>query len=251
VPLSQTLQDLEKITKAVNHPDNVNPKPIIVSITGSVEELKACLYQITQARPLINAPLYVEINLSCPNIMGKPPPAFGTEGLTEYLTCLRDFNSSHDKLGPKDATASNVRFGIKTPPYSNPENFQVLQQALLKLVVNDILEIPLQFITATNTLGCSLVLNRNCVPLVSSEDGSGIGGMAGAPLHALSLGNVHIIRSILKSHKALQHVQVIGVGGVNDGDGMRRMRSAGADFVGVGTALAMKGVKVFDEILSG
>jgi dihydroorotate dehydrogenase (fumarate) len=239
--LSQTLQDLGFIATAINKLENAVPKPIIISVTGSVEELKSCIDQIALAEGLIPAPLFVEINLSCPNILGKPPPAFSTEGLVEYFTFLRDCT--------QDATAPKLRFGIKTPPYSNPQNFQFLEQALLKFVENDVLELPLQFITATNTLGCSLALDKNGDSLISSGDGSGIGGLAGAPLHALSLGNVHIIRQVLSSHKALRHVQIIGVGGVSDRHGLKRMQSAGADFVAVGTALALNGIKVFDGIL--
>jgi dihydroorotate dehydrogenase (fumarate) len=238
LPLSQTLRDLATITNSVKDPDDHLQKSIIISITGSTQELKACIDQIALARSSIPHPLFVEINLSCPNISGKPPPAFSAEGLIEYFTCLRECTHS----------ASKLHFGIKTPPYSNPENFHFLEQALLKFVDNDILDLPLQFITATNTLGCSLALDENGSSLVTSKDGSGIGGLAGAPLHALSLGNVHLIRKLLLSHKALQHIQIIGVGGVSDRRGVQRMRCAGADFIAVGTALAMNGLNVFHNM---
>jgi dihydroorotate dehydrogenase (fumarate) len=237
--LSQTLQDLESITRTVKSSD---PKTIIISITGPVEELTVCIDQIAQAQKSIRAPLFVEINLSCPNIPGKPPPAYDAEGLIECFTCLRDCT--------RDATAPKLRFGIKTPPYSNPQNFEFLEQALLKFVDNDTLELPLQFITATNTLGCSLIFDDDGDSILSTEGNiSGIGGMAGAPLHALALGNVHLIRKMLSSHKALAHIQIIGVGGVSDRHGVSRMRNAGADFVGIGTALIRNGLRVFDNML--
>lgn len=47
------------------------------------------------------------------------------------------------------------------------------------------------------------------------------------------------------------HVQIIGVGGVEDAAGYRRMRDVGAAVVGVGTALGRKGVEVFGEIEDG
>jgi dihydroorotate dehydrogenase (fumarate) len=53
---------------------------------------------------------------------------------------------------------------------------------------------------------------------------------------------------MLFQHKELDEIQIIGVGGVEDVDGYRRMRAVGAAAVGVGTALGRKGVKVFEEI---
>ena len=45
-------------------------------------------------------------------------------------------------------------------------------------------------------------------------------------------------------------LQIIGVGGVDDGESYKRMRSVGASAVAVGTALGRKGVSVFEEIAS-
>ena len=50
-------------------------KPIIISITGLPEELRRC-YQVIKAAywSLISSfPIYIEINLSCPNISGTSP----------------------------------------------------------------------------------------------------------------------------------------------------------------------------------
>ena len=44
------------------------------------------------------------------------------------------------------------------------------------------------------------------------------------------------------------HVAIIGVGGVEDYAGYRRMRSVGAQAVGMGTAYGRKGTAVFEEI---
>jgi dihydroorotate dehydrogenase (fumarate) len=105
------------------------------------------------------------------------------------------------------------------------------------------------FITSTNTLGCSLVLDSDFQALLSSSDGTGIGGLAGPPLHPLALGNVRLIRTMLNSELALQGVRIIGVGGVQDYAGYQRMKCAGADIVAVGTALGRNGISVFENIL--
>jgi dihydroorotate dehydrogenase (fumarate) len=75
-----------------------------------------------------------------------------------------------------------------------------------------------------------------------------VGGLAGAPLHALALGNVYTIKGLLFQQDALSGIQIIGVGGVEDVDGFNRMRAVGAAAVAVGTALGRKGVDVFEEI---
>jgi dihydroorotate dehydrogenase (fumarate) len=53
---------------------------------------------------------------------------------------------------------------------------------------------------------------------------------------------------MLFQHDELSHIQIIGVGGVEDAEGFKRMRAVGAAAVGVGTALGRKGIRVFEEI---
>jgi dihydroorotate dehydrogenase (fumarate) len=54
---------------------------------------------------------------------------------------------------------------------------------------------------------------------------------------------------MLDQHEVLKTIDIIGVGGVSDGAGYRRMRAVGAAAVGVGTALGREGVVVFSDIL--
>ncbi len=82
-----------------------------------------------------------------------------------------------------------------------------------------------------------------------SEGYSGIGGLAGAALHPLALGNVRIVRSMLDEYEQLKLISVIGVGGVFDRGSYRRMLAVGADAVAVGTGLGNEGIGVFPKIL--
>lgn len=116
------------------------------------------------------------------------------------------------------------------------------------------------FVTCTNTLGGCLHLSsppslaategRRKVyqPTLSSEAGTGVGGLGGAAIHWLSLGNVAAVRKMLDA-EGWGEVFVIGVGGVSDKEGWERMLSVGAGAVGVGTALGDQGVEVFKKIL--
>jgi dihydroorotate dehydrogenase (fumarate) len=112
---------------------------------------------------------------------------------------------------------------------------------------------PISFITATNTLGSCLVLDSENKPALESITGEGIGGMAGDALHPLALGNVKTIRGLLdkSEYEDLRRIGIIGIGGVKDAAGFQRMRSVGADAVGVGTALGREDVEVFENIAIG
>lgn len=72
--------------------------------------------------------------------------------------------------------------------------------------------------------------------------------MAGPPLHPLALGNVATLRRKFDADPRLAHLDIIGVGGVYDSQGYKRMRRVGAMAVGIATALGRQGVGVFTAI---
>ncbi|EJT80265.1 dihydroorotate oxidase [Gaeumannomyces tritici R3-111a-1] len=231
-------------------------KAFIVSITGTPREVAECYSMVAAAQLDIAAPLAVELNLSCPNIPDKPPPAYDGPSILEYIEWI---------LEPRQQDLPRVALGIKTPPYTYSTQYSTLVSALIASASRSPDGVcPVSFITSTNTLGSCLMLSSIGSGGGGGGDGgsgqnhqhhaavlplSGIGGMAGTPLHPLSLGNVATIRRMLDEHPdMLGHVQVVGVGGVCDSGGYRRMRSVGADAVAVGTGLGVKGIKVFEEI---
>ncbi|KAF1964918.1 FMN-linked oxidoreductase [Bimuria novae-zelandiae CBS 107.79] len=245
-------------------------KPFIVSVTGTVEEVVECYKQIHEHQHHVRMALAMEVNLSCPNIPDKPPPAYNSASLLAYLVALKQeiarqvepvIPGQHTHIG-----SMHVPIGIKTPPYTYHGQFQQMVNALLESAKAEPahLPCPVTFITATNTLGSSLLLQPTTEATSSSSEphkvfhhvlnsanGTGVGGLAGAPLHPLALGNVHTIKGLLFQYDELNHIQIIGVGGVDDADGFKRMRAVGATAVGVGTALGRKGVQAFEDIARG
>jgi dihydroorotate dehydrogenase (fumarate) len=200
--------------------------------------------------------LAMEVNLSCPNIPGKPPPAYSSTALLSYLSALKaEIGALLEHAHPHEGHV-HVPIGIKVPPYTYHDQFVAMIDALLQSadVEPKHLPCPVSFITATNTLGSSLLLKPSeeehgtFEATIKSANETGVGGLAGAPLHALALGNVYTIKGLLFQHDALSGIQIIGVGGVEDVDGFNRMRAVGAAAVAVGTALGRKGVDVFEEI---
>ena len=237
IPLATYLTTIIEIATSSTAPYSTT-KPFIVSVTGSAAAVAQCYTLIAAAQRKIPNPLCMEINLSCPNIPDKPPPAYSKASMVEYLDALADVERSGD--GDADR---RVAIGVKTPPYTYHDQFQTLVDALLAT------RCSVDFVTATNTLGSSLVLADGGDPAINSASGLGIGGMAGAPLHPLALGNVKTIRGMLDREEVLRSLEVIGVGGVSDRAGFERMRAVGAKVVGVGTGLGREGVDVFGKIV--
>ncbi|KAJ0307018.1 hypothetical protein COL5a_009511 [Colletotrichum fioriniae] len=214
-------------------------KLIIISVTGSPSEIAQCYALIASFSSTTTHPLAMEINLSCPNIATAAPPASDRAQLLAYLAAL-----------PRDPL---IPIGLKTPPYTHLAHYAELIAALREdstvVTPKAMLKVPckISFITAVNTLGSCLLLEAGD----SRLPGSGFGGMAGAPLHPLALGNVKTIAELVAREPELLHIKVIGVGGVSDADGFRRMKSVGAYAVAVGTALGREGIEVFEKIASG
>lgn len=235
-------------------------KPFIVSVSGTAEEVARCASHLltvlndpesiypsssSDAKTSdLNLNLMMEINLSCPNIPDKPPPAYSFPVLAEYVAAI----SVAKQNVPRDWKRS-LHVGIKTPPYTYAGQFQVLIDALESSVLLEV-GCPISFVTAVNTLGGCLVVDGKNEPALGSVNGTGIGGMAGDALHPLALGNVKTIRGLLDAspHSDVRGISIIGIGGVRDSAGFQRMRHVGAAAVGVGTALGREGVGIFEKI---
>lgn len=239
-----TVQNIYRRVNSSLQPD----KPFIFSVAGSIQEVIKCCHYINSHRVISGRRCLMEINLSCPNIVGKPPPGYSKLELVEYLTALAALEDEESSTTEQESVR-NLEIGIKIPPYTFQGQFDDLVSALLTCT-NKNQTCPINFITAVNTLGCCLYLDStdDSTPVLESGNGTGIGGLAGAALHPLALGNVATLRRNLDSH-GLSRIGVIGVGGVSDSGGYTRMKNVGADAVGVGTALGSRGIKIFDEIL--
>jgi len=205
----------------------------------------------------------VELNTSCPNIQGSPPPAYHMTGLKPTL----DVFARYFREDP------TLVIGLKLPPYVYATQFDELLKVIAtysRPTPSDDSESrrtnPFAFLTSTNTLGQTLFFAEQAVPLVASgsnlktADASdnatefalpvALGGMAGEALHPLALGNVYTLRRLLDAHEdaALREISIIGVGGVTTRAAHIRMRRAGASVVSCATILVREGVGVFERL---
>lgn len=192
----------------------------------------------------------IELNTSCPNIRGKPPPAYLFTTLLPILEALT-------RAYRADRT---LTIGLKLAPYVASFQFEEVVKSVASfsydLESGDRVN-PFAFFTCTNTVGNSLLFAHQTASSLATGGetdayalGPILGGLAGEPIHALSLGNVFSFAKLLESHedKAMQEIKVIGVGGVMDKAGVQRMKNVGAAVVGCATLLGREGVKGFGKL---
>lgn len=215
IPLAEYLGFVQTISDGIAEvKEGVAAKPFVISVTGTVDEVVESYQRICARRCSVRMDLAMEVNLSCPNIVGKPPPAYDSTELLSYLIALKVELGKQLDNGTERET--HVPIGIKTPPYTYDAQFQSLLSALLAGASAEPVHIPcpISFITSTNTLGSSLLIaptldippspssgsSKEYNPTLASASGAGIGGLAGAPLHPLALGNVYTIKTDHNGH---------------------------------------------------
>jgi dihydroorotate dehydrogenase (fumarate) len=198
----------------------------------------------------------IELNTSCPNISGSPPPAYHMADLMPILDVLARYFREDPTLV----------IGLKLPPYVYSTQFDELLRGIATYSRPDPSDesrrvSPFAFLTSTNTLGQTLFFAEQAVPLpaaaseeVATPTGFALptvlGGMAGEALHPLALGNVYTLRRLLDAHEeiSLHEISIIGVGGVTTKEAHVRMRRAGASVVACATILVSNGVGVFEKL---
>ena len=243
-------------------------KPFIISITSSspislasmldaIQELRAKFHDAEGTTSRIG----IELNTSCPNIKGFPPPAYSMPDLVPIL----------DVLAGYFWTDPTLTIGLKLPPYLYSTQFDELVRCIATYSRSDPQDEsrranPFAFLASTNTLGQTLFFAEQAAPFpgqsvaAPSNGGAatpaifavptGLGGMAGEALHPLALGNVYTLRRLLDAHAdaSLCDILIIGVGGVTTQEAHARMRKAGAAVVGCATILVREGVAVFERL---
>ncbi|BGP40359.1 dihydroorotate dehydrogenase [Rhodotorula kratochvilovae] len=267
-PLSSYLSWLRPLL--ASSPSARKSKQLIVSITGPLSETATMLSTLQSFATEHGITLAAEFNASCPNIPGHPPPAYVESELRAYVALLAEHASP------------TLKVGIKLPPYTYDEQFAAVVRALSAVSTQDAAgkeagEHPISFLTATNTLGQGLVFAPQIADVPGSVaqtragketegeeralPGGGWGGLAGAAVHQLALGNIARLALLLRGSPSLsapppadarlKSITLIGVGGAHDAAGVERFRRAGADAVACATALGREGTGVFEKMAGG
>lgn len=192
-------------------------KTYFQSITGfNLEEDQQLLTQISQSD--FNG--LVELNLSCPNVPGKPQTGYDFETVERILTRVFEIYK-----GP---------LGIKLPPY-----FDIVHFDQMAAILN---QFPLAFVNCVNSIGNGLYIDA-ASESVTIKPKNGFGGIGGDYLKPTALANVHAFYQRLKPE-----IQIIGTGGVKSGQDVFEHLLCGARMVQVGTALQKEGPMIFERL---
>ena len=191
-------------------------KPILASIAGlSPSDFLEVAQAITAVRPDL-----IEVNLSCPNIPGKPQIGYDVEASRMLLRQLHD--------------VVTVPMGVKLPPYFDP----VHQEATADMLR----EAGVAFVSVINSVGNGLVVDpdRECAVI---KPKGGFGGLGGPMIKPVALANVRAFWKLFDGQ-----MPIIGTGGIVSGMDVFEHGLCGASAVQIGTALVDEGVGVFQRL---
>ena len=159
-----------------------------------------------------------ELNLSCPNVPGKPQIA------SDYETT--------DRILSEVFTYFTKPLGIKLPPYFDIVHFDQAATIFNKY--------PLKFVNCVNSIGNGLYIEDESVVI---RPKNGFGGIGGEYIKPTALANVHAFYRRLNPE-----IQIVGTGGVLTGRDAFEHILCGASMVQIGTTLHKEGVGAFERI---
>lgn len=191
-------------------------KPVIASVAGLTED------DFPTIAEMINAvqPDLIEVNLSCPNIPGKPQIGYDPDASERVLK----------KVRPK----ITVPMGVKLPPYFDPAHHHAMGTMLGRCGVD--------FLNLINSVGNGLVVDSERETVVIKPKG-GFGGLGGRLIKPVALANVRAFYKIFG-----EKMPIIGTGGVMDGGDAFEHILCGASAVQVGTVLVEEGLDAFRRL---
>ena len=162
-----------------------------------------------------------ELNLSCPNVPGKPQLAY-------------DFEAT-EKLLKEVFTFFTKPLGVKLPPYFDLVHFDIMAEILNQF--------PLTYVNSVNSIGNGLFIDSEAESVVIKPK-DGFGGIGGAYIKPTALANVRAFYTRLKPE-----IQIIGTGGIETGQDAFEHLLCGATMLQIGTALHKEGPTIFDRII--
>ena len=162
-----------------------------------------------------------ELNLSCPNVPGKPQIAY-------------DFETTERILGEAFGYFDKP-LGIKLPPYFDIVHFDQAAEVFNRH--------PLKFVNCVNPIGNGMYIEDESVVI---RPKNGFGGIGGEYIKPTALANVHAFYQRLNPS-----IQIIGTGGVYTGRDAFEHILCGASMVQIGTALHQQGVDIFERVSLG
>lgn len=221
------------IAEAMGECSDNNKKPYMVSLSGKTLADNLQMLQRIATSPTRSKISAIELNLACPNVIGKPIIGFDFEQMDEILTAVAQVYNDNNNDNNNHQLPP---LGVKLPPYLDFQHFALAADILNKH--KDLV----RYIASINTIGNSLAIDvYSEAPYISSN--SGFAGLSGPAVKYTALANVRKFRSLLDAS-----IDVVGVGGVQSGQDVFELILAGATAVQVATCHWIEGPKCFDRI---
>jgi len=206
-------------------------KPYMVSISGkniadNLQMLQKISSTIESGSVNIAA---VELNLACPNIVGKPTIGYDFEQMEDVMKQVASLPcfSGSKPLFP---------LGVKMPPYFDRPHFEMAATILNKY------KHIVSYAASINTIGNALAIDYHAeMPVIRAK--GGFAGLSGPAVKYTALANVKQMRELLDNS-----IDVVGAGGVQSGRDVFEMILCGATAVQVGTCHWTEGPGCFDRI---
>lgn len=193
-------------------------KPVIASIVGLVPDDFPVLVEAFEKEGAASA---LEINLSCPNVVGKPQIGY-------------DFEASRSILEKVCAFKNNTAFGVKLPPYFDFVHYDAMAKILL--------DFPIDFVTTVNSVGNTLILDPETHrPMIKPKDG--FGGLGGSIIKPVALANARRFYELIGDK-----IQIVGCGGVVNGVDAYEYSLCGASAVQIATEYDRVGPNIFSQV---
>lgn len=199
----------------VNDFKKISDAPVIVSVfaTSAEDFIRLAEYVNDSAGD------FLELNLSCPNVMDE----FGIP------------------LAASKVQVSSIIKAVK----------KVSEKPVIAKLSPNVLGLPEICVSAEeagadalcliNTLGPGMLIDIDIRKSVLSNRTGGLSGPCVKPV---------ALRAVFEAYSRID-IPIIGTGGVSNGNDAVEMLMAGADVVGVGSAVYEGGIEVFDKINSG
>ncbi|WP_307984446.1 dihydroorotate oxidase [uncultured Lactococcus sp.] len=191
--------------------------PIFFSIAGMSPEENLEMLDSIQKSAFSGI---TELNLSCPNVPGKPQLAY-------------DFQAT-EQLLEKVFAFFKKPLGVKLPPYFDLAHFDQMADILNKF--------PLTYVNSVNSVGNALYIDTEEEAVVIKPK-NGFGGLGGQYIKPTALANVRAFYTRLKPE-----IQIIGTGGIETGQDAFEHLLCGARMLQIGTALHKEGPEIFTRI---
>lgn len=191
-------------------------KPVVASVAGLCEDDFITIAEVINK----SGPDLIEVNLSCPNIPGKPQIGYDPDASERLLKRVR--------------RVITLPMGVKLPPYFDPAHHEVMAGVIGRIGVD--------FLNLINSVGNGLVVDPEREAVVIKPKG-GFGGLGGSLIKPVALANVRAFWRLFQGR-----LPIVGTGGVMTGVDAFEHFLCGASAIQVGTVLVEEGLGAFERL---